>query len=61
MLFIASKDKHFGDIMKVIQLFPKMFSEEDNTNIGVEVTLEELKVVLEGFQKYKISYPDMGG
>ena len=59
-LFKALEHRNFGDIMKVSQLFPNMFSEEDNTIIWAEVTLDKLKAILVGFQKSKSLGPDGG-
>jgi hypothetical protein len=41
------------DQLKVIQLFPRMFSENDVVDIGRQITLNEVKMVIEGFSKNK--------
>ena len=59
-LFKDRAYRNMGDIMKVIRLFPKMFTKEESTNIRAPVSLEEIKSILLGFQKTKIR-SSMGG
>lgn len=39
--------------MKVIQMFPLIFNEEDNISIKASVTLEEVKSVIQASHKSK--------
>jgi len=41
------------DWLRVVQLFPRIFSEDEARDIGTSIRLEEIKKVLEGFSKDK--------
>ena len=47
-----------AEVIRVAELFPRFVEEEDNLALMEEVTEEELKVVLQSFQKDKSPGPN---
>jgi len=55
------KDSGSSDInsqMKILQYFPRLFSEEEGNQGGYAITLKEVEHVLKGFAKAKSPGPD---
>jgi hypothetical protein len=57
-LYKAENKATIEEVIRMVQYFPSFTSEEDNRMLMEKVTLEELKAVLNSFQKDKSPGPD---
>ena len=57
-LFKEPEGCNIQEILKVINLFPRLIDEEMNNSLGEEVTKEELEKIVYFIQKGKIPGPD---
>ena len=56
-LFKEDQQTTIAEIIQVSQFFPKIITEEDNSDLMEEVTNEELKATLHSFQRDKSPGP----
>jgi hypothetical protein len=57
-LYKAENKATIEEVIRMVQYFPRFTSEEDNRMLMEKVTVEELKVLLNSFQKDKSLGPD---